>query len=119
MSEASESRRNTVLPPPRGTGRRAFWIVFCVALVARLSVFSVNFLRHEPFFQLPDSQSYIETARSLLEHGAVQDDTGKPAEGRVPVYPLVLAFLFATGISSPLRLPGAILVQCLLGAWVV
>jgi len=31
----------------------------------------------------------------------------------------VLAFLFATGISSPLRLPGAILVQCLLGAWVV
>src|SRR2546426_7193697 len=66
-----------------------------------------------------DLHSYIETGRSLLEHGAIQDDAGKPAEGRVPGYPLVLAFIFATGIASPLRLTGAVLVQCLLGAWVV
>ncbi len=120
MSEASESREGLGLSPPRGTGRRSvLWVLFCVALLMRLSVFSVNILRDEPRFQQPDSTSYIKTARSLLEHGAIQDDAGKPIEGRVPGYPLVLAFIFATGIASPLRLPGAILVHCLLGASLV
>ena len=119
-SEASASGQDFDLILPRGAGgRNVYWVVFCVALLARLLVFSVNVLRDEPRFQQPDSHSYIETGRSLLEHGAIQDYPGKPAEGRVPGYPLVLAFIFATGIASPLRLTGAVLVQCLLGAWVV
>jgi len=120
MSEPSGSRQNYDLEPTHGTTRRGVYgVLFCVALVARLSVLTVNMLRDEPRFLQPDSQSYIETARSLLEHRAVRDDAGKPAEGRVPVYPLLLACLFATGIASPVRLTGAILVQCLLGACVV
>ena len=75
--------------------------------------------RDEPRFLLPDSHSYIGTAKSLLEHGGIQDDAGKPAWGRVPIYPLLLASIFATGIASPLRLQGAVLVQCLLGVSVV
>src|SRR5436190_20519888 len=104
--EASESRGDIHPTPPHRTGRSVFWVVLCVALLARLAVFSVNSLRDEPRFLQPDSRSYIETARSLLEHGAVQDDAGRPGEGRVPAYPLVLAFIFATGLATPLRLTG-------------
>jgi 4-amino-4-deoxy-L-arabinose transferase-like glycosyltransferase len=94
-------------------------LVLALALAARLTLLLINLRHAEPCLTVSDSHSYITTAWSLAEHGAIQDGSGRGDWGRVPVYPLILAALFAAGAASPEALQGAILLQLLLGSLAV
>ena len=101
------------------TGAPGVGLVLAVALLARLAVFAVNEPGREARFLVPDSASYIAAAASLHDRGAITDAQGRPAWGRVPGYPALLALLFSVGAAAPERLSGAIVLQCLLGTMVV
>ena len=120
MSETPGSREGRDLSrPPEGQSGRAAWMLLSIALLTRIVVFAENSHRVDPRYCVPDSHSYILTAESFSGQEEPPDDARKPAWGRVPGYPALLALLFLARIASPQHLHGAVLVQCLVGALVV
>ena len=93
-------------------------LILALALAARLAVFLVNDRHAEPRITIPDSHSYIAAGWSLAQQGAILDAAGGPDWGRVPVYPLILAALFAAGLATPASLHAAVLLQLLIGGLV-
>ncbi|HKQ97069.1 MAG TPA: hypothetical protein VJV75_04265 [Candidatus Polarisedimenticolia bacterium] len=98
-----------------------FWSLAAVAFLVRLAVLWATLAHPEPqkLTTVPDSDSYIECGGSLAEHGAIVDADGKPAWGRTPGYPAFLALTFLTGLASPDRLAGALVVQALIASMTV
>src|SRR2546422_5017967 len=96
--------------------RKAFWLLFALALAVRLLVLGLN-LRHEiPYFREPDSNDYLGAAESLHDDLRIVDPEGHPSAWRPPGYPLPLAALFTTGLATPDHLVGVILAQILLAS---
>jgi 4-amino-4-deoxy-L-arabinose transferase-like glycosyltransferase len=89
--------------------------VFIAAIVLRLLVFA--YIGHEPRkFYTYDSDGYDRRAMNLLRYGVFSSDRTPPLTpdlDRTPVYPVMLAGVFAVAGHSP---AAAILFQILLGS---
>jgi 4-amino-4-deoxy-L-arabinose transferase-like glycosyltransferase len=85
------------------------WLIGLIALGALVRVLPLVL----PFdFAAPDSASYLEPARALLEYGSYADAGGQPTAARPPGYPLFLACVLGLSSHSLLAVQ---LAQALLG----
>ena len=118
MGSEPSSERSAPLQEIR-LGDRTFWSLAAIAFLVRLAVFWVNLSHAQPVTIAPDSESYIQTGESLAFRGGIVGDDGQPVLGRPPGYPAFLAFTFLTGLSTPDRLTGALVLQLMVSALIV
>lgn len=97
--------------------RLCLLLVVAAAFLARLLVALPGMPDPEKTFFRPDSPTYVEPARALLQDGRYNQAPGdpRPAVLRVPGYPAYLAALLAVSGGS---LRFCVLFSCLLGALV-
>jgi 4-amino-4-deoxy-L-arabinose transferase-like glycosyltransferase len=100
-------------------GERVFWSLAAIAFLVRLAVLWTNLSHAQPFTTVPDSGSYLRWGQSLADHGAMVGPDGQPALSRPPGYPALLALTFLTGLATPDRLAGALVLQVLVSSIVV
>jgi len=94
--------------------KRDFWLltgIILIGLALRGVMFAVA-VAHPERTLSPDSQSYLDPALKLISHGAYPADSAY----RTPLYPMLIALVYALGGQNPLLI---ILAQVLLGTLVV
>ncbi len=98
---------------------KIFLSLVLLAAVVRLAVLWLNLSSATPLITLPDSTSYVQCAESLARNFSFVGEDGRATWCRPPAYPALLALTFITGIASPDKLTGVLIVQILLSSAVV
>jgi 4-amino-4-deoxy-L-arabinose transferase-like glycosyltransferase len=103
--------RRAALPTNPGPPRWAFWLIFALGLAIRLALLNGT---RETALQIEDERHYHQLAASVVRGDGYGFDAGRPTSIRPPLYPALLAGLYAVGGEGNFQLARA--VQIILSA---